>query len=232
MTFDFLRKLRGLAKRKVELFSDEISNRFVLPLARLHELACISENSWVQLHGSQIFRPRDMVLPLEDLLCLSVVCRSRNPRAIFEVGTYTGETTLLMAANTESDCKIFTLDLPLADITPVDKGGYLPGSFFHGNSLEKKILQLHGRSESFDFSVYAKSMDLIFIDGDHRYEFVKKDTENALKMIKPGGLIVWDDYRYLPCHEGCRGVSDYLHSIRNLHPVRQLEGTRLAVLER
>jgi hypothetical protein len=220
--------LRPAPNKKLDI-STEPQAAFTLPSISLIDL-CGQKDDWLNILPSQIFRPRDMVLPLPDLLCLSAICSAKKPRKIFEVGTFTGETTLLMAANTDADCKVFSLDLPLCDITPVDQGGYLPGSFFHGNPLEKKITQLHGRSESFDFSAYAKSMDLIFIDGDHRYDFVKQDTENALKMITPGGLIVWDDYRYLPCHVGCRGVSDYLHSIKNLHPVRQLDGTRLAVL--
>jgi hypothetical protein len=32
------------------------------------------------------------------------------------------------------------------------------------------------------------------IDGTHLYESVKSDTGNALKLLKPGGVIVWDDY--------------------------------------
>ena len=38
--------------------------------------------------------------------------------------------------------------------------------------------------------------DLIFIDGDHRYDYVKKDFENAVKHID-NGYIVMDDY-HLP----------------------------------
>ncbi len=36
--------------------------------------------------------------------------------------------------------------------------------------------------------------DYIYIDGDHSYEQVKIDTLNAVQIIRPGGIIVWDDY--------------------------------------
>jgi predicted O-methyltransferase YrrM len=36
--------------------------------------------------------------------------------------------------------------------------------------------------------------DLIFIDAGHEYECVKKDTEEAMAHIKPGGVVIWHDY--------------------------------------
>jgi hypothetical protein len=37
-------------------------------------------------------------------------------------------------------------------------------------------------------------LDWIYIDGDHSYEGCLRDLENALKIVKPGGLILGDDY--------------------------------------
>ena len=36
--------------------------------------------------------------------------------------------------------------------------------------------------------------DWIYIDGDHQYEFVKKDLELFMKKVKTGGYITGDDY--------------------------------------
>lgn len=41
----------------------------------------------------------------------------------------------------------------------------------------------------------AASLDFIYIDGDHRYEGVKDDLACAMRVVRPGGLIVADDYR-------------------------------------
>lgn len=37
-------------------------------------------------------------------------------------------------------------------------------------------------------------IDLLFIDGDHRYEYVMNDFEKYFPLITSGGLIVFDDY--------------------------------------
>ena len=37
--------------------------------------------------------------------------------------------------------------------------------------------------------------DLIYIDGNHIYEFVKNDIFNSLKSLKQDGIIVLDDYK-------------------------------------
>ena len=39
-----------------------------------------------------------------------------------------------------------------------------------------------------------KSADLIFIDGGHSVETIREDFKNSMAAIKPGGLIVLDDY--------------------------------------
>jgi hypothetical protein len=36
--------------------------------------------------------------------------------------------------------------------------------------------------------------DWVYIDGNHLYEYVKKDLEVSLRKIKPGGFIAGDDY--------------------------------------
>lgn len=38
--------------------------------------------------------------------------------------------------------------------------------------------------------------DMIFIDGDHRYEYVMNDIETARKLLKPNGLLCGHDYTH------------------------------------
>lgn len=44
-------------------------------------------------------------------------------------------------------------------------------------------------------------LDFIYIDGNHRYPFVKRDIENAKKLVKKGGIIAGHDYyQHRVCH--------------------------------
>jgi hypothetical protein len=69
-------------------------------------------------------------------------------------------------------------------------------------------------------------MDLIFIDGSHAYSYVISDSEKALKMIAPNGLILWHDYR------GPRETRDVFKALNQLSkkiPIKHIRETSLAV---
>lgn len=38
-------------------------------------------------------------------------------------------------------------------------------------------------------------MDLIIVDVCHKYEYVKSDSKNAFRILRPKGWILWPDYR-------------------------------------
>jgi len=44
------------------------------------------------------------------------------------------------------------------------------------------------------FSQIDEKLDWIYIDGNHFYEWVRRDIENALTAVKPGGIVCGDDY--------------------------------------
>lgn len=41
-----------------------------------------------------------------------------------------------------------------------------------------------------------ESLDFVFIDASHEYEDVKKDIDNWLKKVKPGGILAGHDYNW------------------------------------
>lgn len=40
----------------------------------------------------------------------------------------------------------------------------------------------------------AAAFDLLYIDAGHDYESVRRDGENAIRLLRPGGFLVFNDY--------------------------------------
>ena len=65
-----------------------------------------------------------------------------------------------------------------------------------------RVEVLKGRSDQLLETFENRSFDLIYIDADHSYEGVKKDTLLAAKKIKNDGIIVFNDYAYANPSDG------------------------------
>ena len=125
-----------------------------------------------------------------------------------------------MAMNTEDETKLTTLDY---DTLGDCRLGY------SGAPQASRIRQLHGDSRAYDYSPYLGANQLVLVDANHTYEFVKTDTETAFRLLSPGGVIVWDDYRWLDIHSECIGVTRCLNELQQSRPVFHIAGTRFAV---
>jgi hypothetical protein len=169
-----------------------------------------------------------------DLVSLCTLCRILRPRVIFEIGTFRGAGTLHLAGNSP-DAETFTLDLASpgrpALSTSVFDDERIGLRFdtrrhhFTGRPEEKRIHCLYGDSAKFDFSPWARKVDLFFIDGAHSYEYVRNDTLKALACCRPGSVLAWHDYGRF----GLNGVSKWLHEFRDQgHEVHRVPGGSLA----
>ena len=79
-------------------------------------------------------------------------------------------------------------------------------------------------SASFDFAPYRDQMDLVYVDGSHSPDYVVSDTRNAMEMLRPGGVLVWDDYGSVRSEYG---VTRYLEGLRDAgYPMFRLGGNR------
>ncbi|HVS06629.1 MAG TPA: class I SAM-dependent methyltransferase [Candidatus Dormibacteraeota bacterium] len=172
-------------------------------------------------------------LPYGEAYVLAVVAAYLRPRTVFEFGTFTGASTLLMAQHAGPDACLFTLDLP-----PEDRRFWLPGTEslsreaqrkrigerFRDTPYQRQVTQLHGDSATFDFSPYRGRIDLVFVDAVHTYEYVKNDTLKALEMLSSRGTIIWDD-----CSAAIPDVPRALEVFGEAIPIYRVAETRLAV---
>jgi hypothetical protein len=171
---------------------------------------------------------------LLEMLVLNRLVRERAPRAIFEIGTFDGRTTLNLAVNAGADARVYTLDLPRATPTRLDLSADdrayvekdVSGARFAGTPAADRITQLYGDSAAFDFSPYPS--DFVFVDGAHTEAYVRSDAKAAAGLLPGGrGTIAFHDYGVWP------GVTMALNALRTSDArfagLRWVAGTTLAV---
>jgi predicted O-methyltransferase YrrM len=177
---------------------------------------------------------------LELMVVSSIAHRTIHPM-VFEIGTFDGRTTLNIAANIAPDGKVYTLDLPESglrktkfQLEPGERSFVAKensGAKFINTEFAAKITQLYGDSATFNFSSYLGRMGLVFVDGSHTYEYVRQDSETALRLTADGGIILWHDY-----HQDWPGVIAGLNELYQANlafsTLRRIEGTTLVMLQR
>lgn len=194
------------------------------------------DDTLVRMHEPTVIEGNVSVL---ELLAVNRLMRVHQPRRVFEIGTFDGRTTLNIASNCGTDAEVFTLDLPKSQIKkaklPLDDlarkltDKETSGLRFRGTPYGRQIHQLYGDSATFEFRPYHNTIDAVFVDGAHSYEYVKNDTEQALNLLRNGrGMILWHDYAGAP--GVTRALNELYASGGAFADMRHIEGTALVLL--
>jgi len=67
------------------------------------------------------------------------------------------------------------------------------------------------------------------VDGAHDYEAAARDTGNALKLVSPGGIVLWHDFGQ---YGEYGDVTQAVLTIMPRNHVFQIENTRIAFFRR
>lgn len=161
---------------------------------------------------------------LLELACLGYLLQNLHPQLVFEMGTFVGRTTRVLALNSPPDCQLVTLDLPAEQVK------HDIGMNYRRKSEASRVQQVYGDSRTFDFTPWYGQCDFVWVDACHDYEYVVSDTQNALKLCRPGGWIGWHDYRHTAWWSGVTRAVRELH--REYPRVRHIRGTTIALLEK
>ncbi|MHA1724323.1 MAG: class I SAM-dependent methyltransferase [Promethearchaeota archaeon] len=141
-----------------------------------------------------------------------------QPQVVLEIGTARGGTLYLLAKISSPNAHLISLDLPGGKYG----GGYnrWVGYFFKSFALDTQKISLI-RADSHDVStlkklkkkIKGKPIDVLFIDGDHTYEGVKKDFEMYGPLVKKGGIIGFHDIVVHPPEINCN-VNEFWNEIK------------------
>jgi len=142
-----------------------------------------------------------LIKPLQvryELLELIKYVKKEKPRYILEIGTALGGTLFLFCRLASDDAVIISIDLPLGKWG----GGYSLARIPLYQSFKLKQQQIHlikedshkrETLEKVKAILDGKKIDILFIDGDHSYEGVKKDFEMFSTLVKENGIIALHD---------------------------------------
>jgi len=159
------------------------------------------------------------VFPGEAGLLVAELVAAPQPLRVFEIGTFEGAQTALIAMSTSDETRVLTLDLPpdepvprgVTDKTLIDLAAGQVGARFRDTSWdEAEITQLYGNSKTFDFSPYYDSIELVVIDASHSHEFVLSDSMQAFRMIRAGGVLLGHEYESMRSEYGVTRCVDRL----------------------
>jgi predicted O-methyltransferase YrrM len=206
----------------------------------LPQVACDAVNQGdvpIQLH---FVAGTDGNVSLLELVLLSRAAAARKPQTLFEFGTFDGRSTVNLISNAGREAVIWTLDLPPQNTNGTrfsldrqerkfaDKP--IVGARYLDTPYRLQIKQLLGDSATVDYAPFSGTVDFIFIDASHTYEYVRHDSLRAIEMVRPGsGIIFWHDYSVWD------GVTRALNELYSSDPrfrgLKWIEGTTLAMLD-
>jgi predicted O-methyltransferase YrrM len=117
---------------------------------------------------------------------------------VVEIGSYAGESTIMFAQRVKSVIAIdpFVNDYDLNDGTcfAADLPTTVYQRFLENISPYNNITHIQKTSDDAVADLAGQQFDVVYIDGVHTYEQVKKDIENYRGLVKPGGFLCGHDY--------------------------------------
>ncbi|MBH21727.1 MAG: hypothetical protein CML98_08165 [Rhodobiaceae bacterium] len=123
--------------------------------------------------------------------------KSLNINSILEIGTWTGEFTMIMSI-LFPDSKITTIDLPqdLDDFKNFYNRENDLANFIEtrNNNISDKInINFIELNSVFLTESNDQAFDLIWVDGAHGYPTITSDIINAYRLLRPEGICLIDD---------------------------------------
>lgn len=146
---------------------------------------------------------------IKELRLLISLLKKRKLNTVVEIGTYKGGTFYAWCKIAEPNATLVSIDLPKGPFG----GGYTLKKLKKFRGYNRKNQKLYFlRKDSHKKSTKKglirilkdRKIDLLMIDGDHRYEGVKEDWKLYSPLVKKNGLIVFHDIVYHPKVPECK----------------------------
>jgi predicted O-methyltransferase YrrM len=152
---------------------------------------------------------------------LTALVAAERPKRVLEVGTANGGTLFLFSWASADDARLLSLD-----IRDYDGAHRRLFRSFASRRRRTVVAQADSHDEATRARVEAfferQPVDVLFIDGDHSYDGVRRDYELYAPLVRRGGLIAFHDIVEGP-EELVGGVPRFWGEVRpELDDVREL----------
>jgi cephalosporin hydroxylase len=159
-----------------------------------------------------------------ELLEMARLISAAKPKTVLEIGTALGGTLLLMCRLSDSNALIVSLDLPKQGLTyrryrvPVFKS--LPR---RGQKLHLLTADSHSQEARKQVAglITGRTLDVLFIDGDHSYHGVRSDFEMYSPFVTKGGMVIFHDIVEHSEEKGCQ-VHRFWNEIKQHYRYREI----------
>lgn len=111
---------------------------------------------------------------------------------VLEIGSYCGRSTVAMGYVAKSIACIDTFESHA--IEPYERRNTLQEFLDNTKDLPCKVVPIIGFVENVQHLLAGHQFDLVFVDGDHKYQPCLRDLGFAQRLIAPGGVIAVHDY--------------------------------------
>jgi hypothetical protein len=171
----------------------------------------------------------EWLTPIQDVKILIWLCKKVSGN-IVEIGTHKGHTTAILA-NTFPDRQIYTFDLIQNNTMDENQEYENPKDLFGMYTKRYNNVMMFNQDSSTIEYDQIENLGIIFIDGNHSYEMVKKDS--LLAISSNVEIIVWHDFYYTAAVHEWVGVDKYLNDeIIPYYNVTHFKDSGIAYLEK
>ncbi len=126
-----------------------------------------------------------------------------RPKSFLEIGVYRGQVLSLVSLISkveQSPCRVVGIS-PFSSVgdtvskyrTDLDYRCDTLSNFEHFSLPAPELLKAYSTDPEAVELIRSTEWDMIYIDGNHDYEVVRKDWEVCAASVKPGGIIILDD---------------------------------------
>jgi predicted O-methyltransferase YrrM len=147
----------------------------------------------------------DSCVEEDEMAVILTLVQKFNPETFLEIGTCKGGTAARILMQIPGIKRYEAVDY-------ADSSGSSQICQFEEIGVQARLDQRYHLTVSPDGSKHPRlesmSPDMVFIDGDHSYEWCMFDSLLARRIIRRGGVLVWHDF-----HSGHIGVNKAIYEL-------------------